>query len=154
MFFHGPETEKPDAPGTCRAEVKAGPGNTAGSPPQGRSGLSDHTARAWARRRGQRRVRPHLHVRRVLSHFSRVRLCDPMDRSPPGSSVHGISQQECWSGLPFPSPGDLPDLGIKPVSPVSPALAGRFFTAEPSGSPTKFIISCLNLIIFLNCCIC
>ena len=31
-------------------------------------------------------------------------LCDPMDWSPPGSSVHGISRQEYWSGLPFPSP--------------------------------------------------
>ena len=40
----------------------------------------------------------------------------------------GFPRQEYWSGLPFPSPGDLPDLGIKPVS---PALAGRFFTAEP-----------------------
>ena len=47
-----------------------------------------------------------------------------------GSSVYVISQQEYWSGLPFPSPGDLPDPGIKPASPVSPALAGRFFTTN------------------------
>ena len=39
----------------------------------------------------------------------------------------GLSQQEYWSGLSFPSPGDLPDLGIEPVS---PPLAGRFFTHE------------------------
>ena len=32
-------------------------------------------------------------------------ICDPMDCSPPGSSVHGFSRQEYWSGLPFPSPG-------------------------------------------------
>ena len=38
------------------------------------------------------------------------------------------SRQEYWSGLPFPIPGDLPDPGIKPMSFVSPALAGRFFT--------------------------
>ena len=48
-------------------------------------------------------------------------LCDPVDCSPPDSSVHGILQakvlQEYWSGLPFPSPGDLPDPGIKPRSP-------------------------------------
>jgi len=44
----------------------------------------------------------------------------------------GYSRQEDWSGLPFPSPGDLPDPGIKPIS---PALAGRFFTAEPLGKP-------------------
>ena len=41
-------------------------------------------------------------------------LSDLMDRNPPGSSVHGLSRQEDWSGLPFPSPGDLPDPGIKP----------------------------------------
>ena len=39
-----------------------------------------------------------------------------MDYSPPGSSVHGILQQEYWSGLPFPSPGDLPGPGIEPGS--------------------------------------
>ena len=37
-------------------------------------------------------------------------------------------RQEFWSGLPFPPPGDLPNLGIKPVSVMSPALIGRFFT--------------------------
>ena len=41
-------------------------------------------------------------------------LLDPMDCNPPGSSVHGILQARYWSGLPFPSPGDLPNLGIKP----------------------------------------
>ena len=43
--------------------------------------------------------------------------------------------QEYWSTLPFPSPGDLSDPGIEPESPVSPALAGRFFTTEPPGNP-------------------
>ena len=37
-------------------------------------------------------------------------------------------RQEYWSGLPFPTPGDLPDPGIEPMSPVSSALAGGFFT--------------------------
>ena len=41
-----------------------------------------------------------------------------------------FSRQGYWSGLPFPSPGDLPNPGIEPMS---PALAGRFFTAEPPG---------------------
>ena len=45
-------------------------------------------------------------------------LCDPMDCSPPSSSVHGILQQEYWSGSPFPSPRDLPDSGIEPSSPT------------------------------------
>ena len=40
----------------------------------------------------------------------------------------GLSRQEYWSGLPFPSPRDLPNPGIKPTSLTSPALAGRFFT--------------------------
>ena len=35
----------------------------------------------------------------------------------------GFPRQECWSGLPFPSPGDLPDPGIEPVSPESPAFS-------------------------------
>ena len=44
-------------------------------------------------------------------------------------------RQEYWSGLPFPSPGDLPDPGIEPASLVSPAPAGGFFTTEPPGKP-------------------
>ena len=43
----------------------------------------------------------------------------------------GFSRQEYYSGLTFPSPGDLPDPGIKPEPPASTALAGRFFTSEP-----------------------
>ncbi|ELR53965.1 hypothetical protein M91_16140, partial [Bos mutus] len=42
----------------------------------------------------------------------------------------GFSRQEYWSGLPFPPPGDLPDLGIEPMSLISPALAGGFFTTS------------------------
>ena len=45
-------------------------------------------------------------------------LCDRMDYSPPGSSVQGSSRQVYWSGLPFPSPGDLPNPGTESVSPV------------------------------------
>ena len=47
----------------------------------------------------------------------------------------GFSRQECWSALPFPPPGDLPDPGIEPIS---PALASRFFTAEPPGIPSCY----------------
>ena len=43
-------------------------------------------------------------------------ICCTMDYSPPGSSIHGIFQQEYWSRLPFPSPGDFPNPGIKPAS--------------------------------------
>ena len=49
----------------------------------------------------------------------------------------GFPRQECWSGLSFPPPGDLPDPGIEPMS---PALAGGFFTTEPPGKPySRFI---------------
>ena len=47
----------------------------------------------------------------------------------------GFPRQENWNGLPFPPPEDLPDPGIEPVSPVSPALAGGFFTTELPGKP-------------------
>ena len=60
-------------------------------------------------------------------------LCDPLDCSLPGSSVHEIFRQEHWSGLSFPPPGDLPDPGIKPVLPMSPALQADFLPAEPWG---------------------
>ena len=45
-------------------------------------------------------------------------LCDPMNCSPPDVLLMGFPRQEYWSGLPFPSPEDLPDLGIEPTSPV------------------------------------
>ena len=65
----------------------------------------------------------------VLSRFSRVRLFATVwtvARQAPLSM--GFSRQEYWSGLPFASPGDLPDPGIKPASLMSPTLAGGFFT--------------------------
>jgi len=54
-----------------------------------------------------------------------------VDGSPPDSSVHGFSKQEYWSGLPFPSPGDLFDPGIEPRS---PALQADLLTSEPPGN--------------------
>ena len=59
-----------------------------------------------------------MHACSLVSNF-----CDPM----------GFSRQEYWSGLPFPPPGDLPKPGIKPMS---PALAGGFFTTELLGKPS------------------
>ena len=47
----------------------------------------------------------------------------------------GFLREEYWNGLPFPTLGDLPNPGIKPMS---PALAGGFFTTEPPGKPTYF----------------
>ena len=54
-------------------------------------------------------------------------LCDPMDCSLPGSWVHGILHARILEWVAMPPPGDLPDPGIKPVSLMSHALAGRFF---------------------------
>ena len=50
-------------------------------------------------------------------------------------------RQEDWSGLPFPSPGNLPNPGIEPQSPavqVVSAFTGRFFTTEPPGKPRMY----------------
>ena len=57
-------------------------------------------------------------------------LCDPIGCGPPDSSVHGILQEDHWTGLLCPPPGNLPNSGIKPESLVSPALGGRFFTTS------------------------
>ena len=59
-------------------------------------------------------------------------------RAPPPM---GFSRQECWSGLPFPSPGDLPDPGVEPGS---PALQADALPSEPPGKP----------IIKVECCVC
>ena len=68
----------------------------------------------------------------LLSRFSRVRLCaTPQTAAHQAAPSVGFSRQEYWSGLPFPSPGDLPKLGIKLKFPVSPALTGRIFLAPP-----------------------
>ena len=60
-------------------------------------------------------------------------LCDPLDCSPPGSSVHGIFQARILEPVPFPTPGDLPNSGMELVS---PALSDELFTAEPPGKPS------------------
>ena len=68
-------------------------------------------------------------------------LCGPMDCSPPGSSAHGLLQQESWSRLPFPSPGDLPHPGLNPgLLYCRPIL----YCLSHQGSPVKSI-TCLIL---------
>ena len=56
-------------------------------------------------------------------------LCDPMDYSPPDSSVHETIQARILEWFAISSPGDLPNPGMELLS---PALAGRFFTTEPA----------------------
>ena len=66
-------------------------------------------------------------------------LCNSMDCSPSGSSVYGISQARILEWLPSPTPGDLHKAGIETASPVSPVLAGGYFTAMLPGKPISSI---------------
>ena len=83
-------------------------------------------------------VHTHAHTQLHLT------LCDPMDSSSRGSSVQGFSRQEYWSGLPIPSPGALPNPGIKSVSPalqVMPLLLGHL-GSPPLGNRERICIMC------------
>ena len=70
--------------------------------------------------------------------LSLVRLCDPMDCSQPGSSVHGILQARILEWAAISHPGDLPNRGTEPESPLAPSLAGRFFTTELPGKTSMY----------------
>ena len=78
-----------------------------------------------------------------MKSLSRVRLfATPWTVAYQASPSMGFSRQEYWSGLPFPSPGDLPHPGIEPGS---PALEADALTSEPPGKPkildpTEFIL--------------
>ena len=67
-------------------------------------------------------------------------LCSPVDCSLPGPLPMGFSRQEYCSGLPCPSPGDLPDLGIEPMSPT---LQADSLPPEPCRKPFTKIIFCI-----------
>ena len=70
-----------------------------------------------------------------------------MDCTPPSYSVRGFPRQEYWSGLPFPSPGNLPEPGIEPAS---PALADIFLTIEPPGKPLVEGMLTLKRLLYLR----
>ena len=74
---------------------------------------------------------PPLHTHSVMSNC----LC-PWTTAHQAPLSMGFSRQEYWNGLPFLPPGNLPDPGIKPKSPKSPALVGGFFTTKPSRKRT------------------
>ena len=61
-----------------------------------------------------------------------------------------FSSREYWSGLPFPTPGDLPDSGIEPSSLASLVLAGGFFTTEPPGKPTHILLTMYKFSLLLS----
>ena len=71
-----------------------------------------------------------MKVKVKMKSLSRVRLPWTVAHQAPPSM--GFSRQEYWSGLPFPSPGDLPEPGIEPKSPASEADT---LTSEPPGKP-------------------
>ena len=68
-------------------------------------------------------------------------LCDSWTVAHQTPPSMGFSRQEYWSGLPFPSPGDLPDPGIEPRS---PALQGDALTSAPPGKPLNIRIQSLR----------
>ena len=72
----------------------------------------------------------------VVSH---VQLFTPVWKGPQSG---GFSGQDYWRGLPFPSPGDLPNPGIEPTSPVSPALQTDSLPAELLGKPLPDLCEC------------
>ena len=90
---------------------------------------------------------PYLYITYNMKKWSEVAqscpwtLCNPMDYSPPGSSIHGISRQEYWSELPLPTPGDLPNPGIKPRS---PALQADSLLSEPQHVFILLFPNCLG----------
>ena len=75
----------------------------------------------------------------VLSRFSCVRLfATPWTVACQAPLSMGFSRHEYWSGLPFPSPGDLPNPGIEPTSLASPAPAGGFITTSNIWVPIRY----------------
>ena len=68
-------------------------------------------------------------------------LCDSMDWSPPGSSVHGFLLPRTLEWVAWPPPGDLPNTEIEPACPMSPALAGVFFTISATWEAPLLLVS-------------
>ena len=68
-------------------------------------------------------------------------ICNPLDCSPLALLSMKFSRQEHWSGLPFPSPGDLPNSGIEPRSLI---LKAESLPSEPPGKP--------NICMYVCCC--
>ena len=124
----------------------------------GKGGARIHTSFCWKKRNpaswtsyisvadgGQHSLFTGMRCVCVLSH---VQLFATHGFSLPGFSVHGISWQEYWSGLPFPSPGDLPNPEIEPVSLVSSAFAGKFFATNATWEAGNFFFFLVHMLWF------
>ena len=91
----------------------------------------------------------HMHVC-VLSHFSHVWLFVPLWTIAPQTPLPmGFSRQEYWSGLPCPPPGDLPDPGIEPKSPMAPELQADSLVLSHHRSLCVCVCVCILLQIIL-----
>ena len=88
---------------------------------------------------------------RAKSLQSGLTLCDPMDWSPPGSSVCGILQARILEWVAVPSPGYTPDPGIEPSSFMSPVLAGGSLPLVPPGKSCVCISSLVQLLVNPPC---
>ena len=87
----------------------------------------------------------------MLTYFSSVQLfATPWTVTYQAPLSLGFSRQECWSGLPCPPPGDLPNAGTELVSLMSPALAGRFFaTSATWEDPCMYVHASIRIRVFL-----
>ena len=97
-------------------------------------------------KKGNAKEYSNYHIIALISHASKVKVkvklkslshvrlfVTPWTVAYQAPPFMGFSRQECWSGLPFPSPGDLPDPGIEPWS---PAFQADTLLSEPPGKPT------------------
>ena len=96
--------------------------------------VDEDRAWRWQRKRRKRNWDPKCVVKVLLAQLY-LTLCDPMDRSPSGSSVHGFPSKN--TGLLCPSPEDLPNPGIKPGS---PALHANSLPSDP----LKEVLKCVE----------
>ena len=81
----------------------------------------------------------------VLSRFSCVQLCDPMDCCPPDSSLHGILQARILEWVAMPSSRGSSDPGIKSASPAAPALRVDSLPLSHEGSPMLYMFNVQSL---------
>ena len=77
-------------------------------------------------------------------------LYDPMDVASQALLPMELSRQEYWSGFPGPPPGDLPNPGIKPMSLMSPVLAGGFFSSSATWEVQPTEVIPLNFLFYLT----
>ena len=118
-FFYPPRCATPHRPPLCSS-------NTPGlAVPQGLCTGCSSLKKASSLR--------YTHQFSLVQSLSHVRLfAIPWTAVPQAPLSMEFSRQEYWSGLPYPTPRDLPDPGIKPTCPASPALADRFSTTKPT----------------------